>query len=278
MSKDSEKTLDNDAESVSTVDYEAKAVELGWTPLDKFRGDPEKFVDAKTFYEKAEHVLPIVKKQRDESRAEAAQSKQAIVELKKEVETIRSDAKEAISFMRAGIEREYQTKIDALKEAKAVAVSEGDGAAVNRIDDQIDELKDKKKEEKAKVSETVTAETPQLHPGFLKWVDDNKWYATDPKLKKKADALGQSYAEDDGLTGPDLWEAVKADIVKLFPDKFEDVTERIGAVRGGKTSASNSNARTFANLPADAQAACNKFIKQGLVKNEAQYLQNYDWE
>lgn len=278
MEKDSQKTLDNGSESESTTNYEQKAGEIGWTPLEKFRGDPEKFVDAKTFYEKAEHVLPIVKKQRDESRADAAQSKIAYAELKKEVESIKSDAKEAIAFMRVGIEREYQSKIDVLKQAKAVAVSEGDGTAVNRIDDQIDDLKDKKKEEKEKVVEKVESQVPQLHPDFMKWVDENKWYTTDAKLKKKADMLGVSYAEDERLTGPELWEAVKADIVKLYPDKFEDVTERIGAVRGGKTSsATNSKAKTFANLPSEAQAACDKWVKQGLVKNRDQYLQHYEW-
>ncbi len=71
--------------------YEALASEMGWTPEEKFRGDPTKWVDAKTFYEKGQYVLPIVKSQLKEAKRDADkferelnQTRQDTIALKKQ--------------------------------------------------------------------------------------------------------------------------------------------------------------------------------------------------
>lgn len=271
-----EKTVDNDEKEVSSVDYEAKASEIGWTPKEKFRGDPAKFVEAKDYYEKAEHVLPIVKKQRDDFKAEAAIQAKAVAEMKVEIAETREAAKEAIAFMRAGVEREFNAKLISLKEAKKDAIDAGDGSTVIKIEEQIDSLKADKKEEKDKIVEKVTAETPQVHPDFPKWIDKNKWYATNDDMRQEADMLGARYAKQ-GLRDQLLWDKVRDEIEKRYPDEFSEESERPGVQRGGKSNGSGKTSKSFENLPADAKAACDSWIKRGLVKNRQQYLDNYEW-
>ena len=100
-------TVDTEVKTVSTnssdhsLDYDALASEIGWSPKEKFRGDPAKWVDAKTYYEKGEFVLPIVKKQREEAKKDAESLRKQLAELK-------SAQAEFQKFTEAAAERKYK--------------------------------------------------------------------------------------------------------------------------------------------------------------------------
>src|SRR3990167_3752736 len=42
-------------------EVETQARDMGWRPKEEFKGSEDKWVDAKTFIDRGEHVLPIVK-------------------------------------------------------------------------------------------------------------------------------------------------------------------------------------------------------------------------
>ena len=128
-----EKTESNDSES--SLDYEAKASELGWVPKDKFRGDPAKHVDAKTYWEKGELVLPIVKQQREEAKKEAA-------ELRKQLAEVKSTMGDFQKFTEEAAERKWKAEVAELRAAKAAAVEAGDKVAYQRADDALEEIKE----------------------------------------------------------------------------------------------------------------------------------------
>lgn len=269
-------TLDNVENQESTIDHEALASEMGWTPKDKFRGDPTKWVDAKTFYEKAEHVLPIVKKQRDEARKAEAAMKAEIQAIKADNEQVKKDAKEAIKFMHDGLDREYKVKEAALKAEKAEAISAGDGAKAMQIDEALETLKAEKSQAKEEAKKEVTLDTPQIHPDWKKWVADNSWFNDDKRLNRLAKTIGFDMAEDDSsLEGTKLWDAVKSELMAMYPEKFPEERERPGAQRGGKTTGPQTKAKTYENLPDDAKAKCDKYVKNGWSKNREQYCKFY---
>ena len=46
---------------MSDPTLEDRAAQMGWVPVDKFRGDPAHWVDAETFVKKGEEVMPILR-------------------------------------------------------------------------------------------------------------------------------------------------------------------------------------------------------------------------
>ena len=57
-------------ESAQPPEVQAQAEKMGWIPPSRFRGDPERFVDADVYIERGETVLPIVKEQNKRLHAE----------------------------------------------------------------------------------------------------------------------------------------------------------------------------------------------------------------
>lgn len=260
-----EKTESNNSER--SLDYEALASELGWVPEDKFRGDKEKWRDAKSFYEKGEMVLPLVKKQRDEFRGELGKTQKELAEL-------RSTMQDVIKFNEAAAERKFKEQLAALKEVKAAAVEAGDKVAFQRAEDAIDELK----ESAPKKTESKTVEKPTSgDPDFESWVAENDWYTKDAKKRRLANSIGIDLVEENpNLKGKALYKAVTDEIERIETEKSG--VERAGPQRGGKTTSSNPKARTFDNLLPEFKQAYEKWTKRGITMTKEQYIAKCDPE
>jgi len=50
-----------------------------------------------------------------------------------------------------------------------------------------------------------------------------------------------------------------------------------GSPNGTARPTVSSGKKSYGNLPPEAKAACDKFVKQGLMTKEA-YVAEYDWE
>ena len=59
-------------ESGATPEVQAQAEAMGWIPPTRFRGDPERFIDADAYIKRGEEILPIVKEQNKRLQAELA--------------------------------------------------------------------------------------------------------------------------------------------------------------------------------------------------------------
>ena len=120
-----------------------------------------------------------------------------------------------------------------------------------------------------------------LDPAFVEWQEDNSWFTKDEKYTRIADAVGaQLFANHPELKGKAFFERLNEELEEVLPAKYKKV-QRTSPVEGGTpTSNRPSGSRgknTFENLPADAKEACNKFVKQGLMKKDeyvAMYYEN----
>ena len=233
---DKTEAQENDSEQSQTapeIDYEAEAAKMGHSPKEKWRGDPDKWVDAKTFYERGTEILPIVKQQ---LRAE-----------REKVEKIQQDVLLFKQHLEKTSKAELEAKIKELREQKKEAIDNADGAKVVQLDEQIDKLKETK----------VETSTP-VHPAFPTWLKENPWYQADSELKAEADGIAIGLAQR-GIQGQALFDAVTERIQKLFPDKFEEKKEIRGAQRpGGQPPKAGS--KSYEALPADAKAAFKRFF------------------
>jgi len=247
--------------------YEALASEMGWTPEEKFRGDPTKWVDAKTFYEKGQYVLPIVKSQLKEAKRDADkferelnQTRQDTIALKKHMEKLAEREK-----------ADLKAEIARLKQERITAIQEGDGVRVDQVETRIEELK---AAQEVVAKPVVSAEVKQeVDPAYAEWVKDNKWYLSDNVMTAYANAR----AYEMNLGGHSLSETLKTidtEMRERFPEKFQDKsTERPSAHRGGSV-AKKAAPNSYEAMPLEDQKACDRMVKQYGLKRE-DYVKNY---
>jgi hypothetical protein len=264
---DSPSEAQTSQEASNEPNYDALASDMGWTPKDKFRGDPAKWVDAETFYEKGQHVLPIVKSKLKEEtaarlklEAELKQTKQDTIALKHHME--KASARE---------KAELAGEIARLKQERITAIQEGDGVRVDQVETRIEELKAAQKEQvKPEARQDAMPPPPQE---YLEWKEANPWFEKDTVMT----AVVNARAYEMNLGGHSLAEtlkAVDAEIRERFPEKFQDKsTERPSAQRGGSV-AKKAAPNSYEAMPLEDQKTCDRMVKQYGFKRE-DYVKNY---
>jgi cytochrome c556 len=264
------------------VEAQTKATEkearlLGWVPKEDFR-DGDAWVDAETFVKRGKEINPILRKNNEILLKKLEQATGEIAEVKKA-------AKEFEKFQKDQAERkvkEITNQLAVLKESRKDAITSGDGEAVVAIEEQMDELKAEKQttleETKAPVVEPQ-AKTQVLDPLVVAWMDKNEWFGVDRKLTVLANEVGAELNQKNpNLRGEAFFDALDDALVAEFPEKFGK-KERANPVEGttkGSSRPTSGSAKSYKNLPSDAKAACDRFVKQGFMTQD-QYVADYDW-
>jgi hypothetical protein len=249
-----------------------EALSMGWTPREEWKGDPSKWRSAAEFVERGKEILPIVNKRLEQERQRSAQ-------LERELQEMRATLQEFREYSKRDKERMYKKALEDLKAKKKQALEEGDADAVLEIDDAILELRESNKKALEEEKPAAPAYDPANDVVYQTWLAENRWYGTDVELTYYADAIGRVLAHNNPeLKGRPFLDAVKQRLREQFPDKFDNPRRKIATVEGSSVGTSSSKLkRTYENLPPDAKAACDRFVKQGLMTRE-EYVAEYDWE
>ena len=97
-----------------------------------------------------------------------------------------------------------------------------------------------------------------------------------------ANGIGESLRiEFPNLKGQQFLEKLDEVLTEEFPNKFgnekkQSPTSRVESGSGRAGRSGGSNAQTYDNLPSEAKAACDRFVKQKLMTRE-QYVADFDW-
>lgn len=262
-----------------------EATSQGWVPKEKFNRDEREWVDAETFVKRGREILPILRKNNEHlvKDLEAA---------KKQLNEFRETAEEFKKFQKQAHERqvaEYEKTIADLKASKAQAISDGDGIKAAQLDDQLDEAKEVLSEAKIAAKEAAKEtppadETPanKVDPSLELWLKNNTWFGTERRLTGIANGIAEQLRlERPNLKGQEFLEELDKILVEEMPDKFgKKVSSRAGAVESGAgrtgRQSGSANAKSYENLPSDAKAACDRYVKQKLMTKE-EYVSSYDW-
>jgi hypothetical protein len=275
---------ENQSQEESAAPDEAVVQEAsgqGWVPKDKFRGDEKDWVDAGTFVKRGREILPILRKNNENLLRELNHTKASMNELRQATEEFKKFQKE--SYERKASDLEGQ--IVALKSARSQAISDGDGTKVTAVDDMIDGLKDdlKAAKDSAKEAAVVTRNTGTVavDPALQTWLSGNEWFGKDARLTAQTNALGEVLRrENPGLTGKAFLDKLDEVLLEELPQKFsgkEKRTPNYGAESGsGRGRSAGGPAKSYQNLPSEAKAACDRFVKQKIMTKEA-YVADYDW-
>lgn len=237
-------------------EIEAKALAMGWLPQDRFPGDPNRWTTAEEFVKRGEEYLPFIK---SENR-----------KLKNELNELRESIKALDNHHRLIQQREYNAMQAEITRLKADAVTMGNGQAYAELERRQNELN-------AQAAPSVTQQGNNGPPAeFFEWKrnPDNAWYQTDQEMTGVADSFGIGLASrHPELSHREIYERTTEHIKRAFPHKFQAPRAAKSPVEGGGRPAA-SGGKGYASLPADAKAACDKFVKQKLMTRE-QYVKDF---
>jgi len=263
----------------SEVLHEAES--QGWVPKERYRGNEADWVDANTFVKRGREILPILRKNNENLMRDLNNTREQLKDFKEAADEFKRFQKDA--YERKA--QDYEYRIQEIKDSRAQAITDGDGQKVNALDDALDEAKHNLKEAKQAVKDVIKeppapVEEPQsIDPSLQTWLDKNNWFGQDKRMTSIANGIGESLRlEFPQLKGTSFLEKLDEVLIEEFPNKFgkkNTPTNRVesGSGRQGRGS---SSAQSYDNLPAEARAACDKFVKQKLMTKE-EYVSSYDW-
>ena len=272
-----EQVVDN-----SGVEQDARL--FGWVPKEEFRGSEETWVDAETFVKRGKEINPILRANNErlkkEMEAERKKHSDEINELKKSAEEFKQFQKDA--FERK--QKQLEAELGDLKNQRKEAIREGDADLVVELEDRIEEVKEEKakKVEVEQPKPVSTADTEvKLDPTLSQWIENNNsWFGPDVEATEIANGIGASIRRQfPTLTGKAFLDKLDEKLKQRVPELYCNQNQTRNAVEGSTTrsSSASSGKKSYDNLPADAKAACDKFVKQGLFKSKQEYVDLYDW-
>lgn len=237
--------------------YEQEARDDGWVDSPEWKGDPEKHVDAKTFVERGEKISGILKSK--------------IGRLEDRIDSLTQSNAEFKQYTDKQYAKEHDKNkllVVELEQAKAQAITDGDGAAAVRAEKEIQNLQQEAPPDNRAYNQLAE-----------QWAADNPWYASNPKLARYADGVAEQIAGQ-GFTGKGYFSELTRDVKEMFPEEFENPNrQKANSVEtGGQKEVSDSKAQTWANLPKDAKAAAKRFENDIPGFTRDQFVSEYEWE
>jgi hypothetical protein len=282
---------------MSTNEAETRARTMGWMPKDKFvaEGQPEdKWMSAEDYIARGESIMPILKAN-NKKLADRLSKTETELQSTKQLLTAAGEAIEELKAFRSTLAK------DKVKEQKAqvlTALSEakksGDTDAEVKLTDQLTEVNAalKEAEKPAPTTKPASAPGPELSEASKSWMRDNPWFGQDQRKTGLAMGLSNEWKAQDKETGTqEFFDYVDQEINKIFDQNAErrGAASKVSSTNnsGGESEARRGNGgRTFADLPPEAKAACDrsgaKLVGKGLAYKTKEewrqvYVEQYDW-
>lgn len=261
--------------------HEALARSMGWKPLEEFRGDPEKWVEASEFVSRSEHYLPLIKKDRDRLRAQLEATERRVNEMAAAL----SASQEAISafkeYQSAETKRQVERARKELVEQLRAARDSGD------VELEAEAIGGLAKIDAAKPTPTppappAPAPSPQTDPEFLAWKADNPWFETDKRKTALAAAIAQELRADPetkNLYGRAFYDRVSEEVLGYTKPAASAPAPSPAAPRVASSRPAGGTSRvakSYSDLPAEAREACDSFASK-LVGPGRAYKTLDDW-
>ena len=245
MSEDTIVPVDTQIQQATISTIEDQAREQGWVPKDDFQGDEHKWVEAGEFIRRGELFKKIDQVSRSAKRAE-----QTLADFKKHYSKVQETA--------------YQNALITLKAERKAALVDGDFERVEKIEDQMDIVKNDAESTKREIEST--SQVPEIYPEVADWVEKNKWYNDDLSMKAVADAHAIRL-NSQGITGNALLKSIDEEIRKAFPAKFNNPNrDRASAV--GTPSGKGTRSTGSFELSDQEQRIMNAFVRDGVMTKE----------
>jgi hypothetical protein len=273
------------------VDIEAQARQMGWSPKEHFKGDPRHWVDAETYVNRGEQIMPILRQNNRKLESELTATKAELVTLKEALTASQTAIAELKAFNSLSTrEKAKGTKADLIR-GITEAREAGDVEREVNLQDQLAETSAalREAEKKSTTDEPAKTSEPKPDPAlsaakavFDAWRQENPWYDEDPVRHGLAEGFAVKLRKDGTeLRGRAFFDEVARQVATFTggskqqkaPDKVEGGGRGSGA-GGGRPPASQS----YADLPEEAKAACEKFAQRDISIGKGKTFETLeDW-
>jgi hypothetical protein len=265
-------------ESAVPVEVQREAEAMGWIPPSRFRGDPERFVDADLYIKRGNEVLPIVREQNKRLHTELdglkAQSQQTATALRQAQEAIaQMEERHTVATQKAVETARLQVK------AQLAAASEaGDHTGVAELTDQLTQLREAEKPVTKPVVQAV-AEVPFTPPAdMVEWNRENPWFGTSKRKTAMALAIAGELREAGEIAqGREFYDKVKVEMDKELGTTQEPRSDKVEGGRGGESGSSAPRGKGYASMPSEARAACDLDARR-FVGDGKKYKTKGEWQ
>lgn len=246
------------AEANEVVDVEKEARALGWSSKEEWRGRPTDWVDAETFVEKGKHILPIVNERNQTLQREVSELRSQITGLAGVVKAADATIKALEESHEADTAAQVEQARKDLKAELKIARADGDNVAAAELAEKLDDLNEAARAAPPAKKDEGTQTPPAEHPEFTAWKakPENSWFGVDRRRTALAIGVAEDFrAGGDTRTGAAFMDAVVAEVKKTLGE---------GAPPGGKVEGGThrsdgaGGSKSYADLPAEAKAACDK--------------------
>ena len=263
-------------ESAAPVEVQKAAEAMGWIPPTRFKGDPERFIDADVYVKRGEEVLPIVREQNkrlhaelDTLKSESAKTRQALEKAQKAIDQMEEVHTVATQKAVEDARRQLKSQLAAASEA-------GDHEGVAELTDQLVKMTPTA-EAKPRVGERVAPQEFKAPADLQEWNAENPWFGTNKRKTALALGIAEELRESgDTSTGRAFFDRVKAEMDKELGTGPEPV-DKVSGARGGSDGGGGSARKgDYASMPADARQACDADAKR-FVGEGKKYKTMADW-
>lgn len=226
---------DDNAPQLSEV--EQLAHEMGWTPKDQYKGDPEKWKEARDW----------IKVEKDISR----QMRDSVKRLNDRIDRMASASTKAT-------ERALAQQAEELNRQFAEAVENKDVAGAAKATQGLRELEQSARSDTANIEDKFARDNPWYNPQAAANTVEAEATAYAITISQRLHAQGKSFDEQ--------LEAAEAGVKKRFPELFDDAPQQ-RQVKAPPSLHSPTGrppakkAKTFADLPADVKRAAENHAK-----------------
>lgn len=198
--------------------------------------------------------------------------------LQNEVVNTKQQVKAAFETGRQIAEASMKKEIDDLKLERREAMEAHDLDKADELSDKIDVLKEKAK---APAPEVRGAPTPP--PEYSIFLDRNPWYNIDPALHYAADGIGYEFAKvNPKASAADLYFFVERKMKERFPELTGKQAGRLPPSPDGSNTKGNSSGalpQSYAALKKGMEeterSIMKTLIETKVFKNEEEYLKEY---
>lgn len=257
--------MSEDIEQADALSAEAKAAQLGWTPLESWQGNPEAWVDAEEFVRRGETIMPILRKNNDRLASQVASLQSEIAALNTKL----ANGQESMQAMRELQEQEIRRAVERtraeLRSGIRQARESGDVDTEESLREQLtltgEQIKNLDEVKAQQAQRSAQPAPPVLDSHTAEWLEANPWFRQDTRRTLVAVALSEAMAREGKRPSKSFYAELDTELAKQFPQPSQKV-------EGGSSGASGrggASSKSYAALPADARAQCDADFNPKLV-------------
>lgn len=261
--------------------FEDRARRMGWRPKDEYGGNKDRWVDAKTFVERGETELPILRERFRKLDDRLASTENRLKDTSDKLEQSTKVLVEIREMSRTAEERAYKRAMTELQTKEREAVREASEEKYNEIQRERRALEEARPKVEEAPPPRVDPPAPITNPVIDQWLGDNQWFLQDRVLN--AVAIDEDIAikrDHPGWSVSEQLAEVKRRVSERFPEKFGNT--RTSSRRAAPPPVAISTAspprpkgKTVKDLPPEARQALDRYKAAIPGYTDEEYLKVY---